>query len=68
MDYADRHRITSNIKDLIRFTRYSELMDLCLQEHILFPVMREEIEVNSLARNSSFINYDNKWTLTDIVK
>lgn len=45
MDNTERQQIIRNTKNLIRFTRYSELMDLCLQERILFPVMQEEIEV-----------------------
>lgn len=47
MDNSDRERIKENIQNLIRFTRYGELMDLCIKEKLLFPVMKEEIDVST---------------------
>lgn len=54
MDNSDKNRIKANINELIRFTRYGELMDLSLKEKLLFPVMKEEIEVSKYRNKEDF--------------
>lgn len=45
MDARDRLIIEQNMNDLIQKTNYEQLMQRCLEEKILFDVMKQDIEV-----------------------
>lgn len=46
MEQADRDKILQNIEKLIQYTDYDELMRHCIDQKLIFDVMREQIEVN----------------------
>lgn len=54
MDQNDRDKILNNINRLIEVTDYDLLIDECLNRNILFPQMKEKIEVSIInSRNDS---------------
>lgn len=48
MEKEHRRIILDNISELIKLTKYDILMKKCLDRKIMFPVMKSEIEVNSM--------------------
>lgn len=54
MDQNDRDKILNNINRLIEVTDYDLLIEECLNRNILFPQMKEKIEVSIInSRNDS---------------
>lgn len=48
----DRDTIELNIGGLVRATDYKRLMECCLEQRILFDVMREKIEVSACVHSA----------------
>lgn len=46
MEQADRDKILQSIEKIIQYTEYDKLMRLCIDQKLIFDVMREQIEVN----------------------
>lgn len=56
MDDADRKRILLNIDNLVQYTDYNKLAEICLENELLFIEMIEQFEVNILISNETLYN------------